>query len=126
MTHPGTASAVPPGDSPMTPPNRNPQQQQTVICAGDDCRNYAEIGRRLKEISGDTKSILERLGKGDVDFATLKLRLDFLERIVYGAVAVALLAVATAIVSMVVRSGPPDIKITLDSTSLQKMTEPGK
>jgi hypothetical protein len=46
--------------------------------------------------------VLERLGKGDSTFATVELRLRTLERVVFAAVSVGLLAIAMALLSLII------------------------
>lgn len=65
-----------------------------------DCAAHASMASDLSTIKADVRTILNRLGSGDVTFATMLLRVQLLEKLVYGAVAVALLGMATAVVSL--------------------------
>ena len=60
----------------------------------------------MKAIHDKLDAIIERLSHGDVTFATVSLRVDQIERVVYGAVCLALTAVAGAIISLVVKVHP--------------------
>ncbi len=67
------------------------------------CVFHASFASDIKEIKDGVKSIDGRLGDGKVTLATLSLRVDQLERIVYGAVAVSLLSLAGAILALVLK-----------------------
>jgi hypothetical protein len=66
------------------------------------CPEHAGIKSGIDEIQLDMKEVLRRLGTGDVNFATIEIRIKNLELIVYGAVGVALLSLATALVGLVI------------------------
>lgn len=68
--------------------------------------NCAEHKDSMKAIHDKLDAIIERLSRGDVIFATVSLRVDQIERVVYGAVCLALTAVAGAIISLVVKVHP--------------------
>jgi hypothetical protein len=59
--------------------------------------SFLELHRKLDVI-------IERLGRGDVTFATTVLRVDQIEKVVYGAMALALTAVGGAVLSLVIRT----------------------
>lgn len=61
--------------------------------------NIDGLKKETGEIKGDVKVVLERLANGIGDFREIKTRLTILERIVFGMVAVALLAVAGVLLS---------------------------
>jgi hypothetical protein len=66
----------------------------------DTCAEHHDL---MLKIDGKLDAIIERLGKGDVTFATVTLRVDHIERVVYGAMALALTAVSGAILALVVK-----------------------
>jgi len=70
----------------------------------EKCPEHDGISRKLDEMHNDLRAILERLGRGDVTFATTVLRVDQIEKVVYGAMGLALTAVVGAIISLVVKS----------------------
>jgi hypothetical protein len=55
------------------------------------------------EIKDGIKEILRRLGSGDVNFATIEIRMRNLELIVYGAIGIALTGLAVSILGLVVK-----------------------
>ena len=67
------------------------------------CLLHDSIAEALSEIKGDLKTILARLGKGDVSLATIEERVRRLEHLVYGGVAVVLTAVAIAVIALLIR-----------------------
>lgn len=69
----------------------------------DDCPAHAALAEDLAEIKSKLQTVLDRLGGGDVTFATLTLRVQFLERLVYGAAGLALLGIGTAIMALVLK-----------------------
>lgn len=54
----------------------------------------------FKEIGVKMDAIHERLGRGDVAIAELHIRVDHLERVVYGLTGAALLSLVAALVSV--------------------------
>jgi len=68
------------------------------------CPEHEQLKADTKEIKEDVKTILARMGTGDVTFATIGVRIDFLEKVVYGALAIALSAVGIAIMGLVMRA----------------------
>ncbi len=65
-----------------------------------------EVGRivaEIKELRKDIAEVNHRLGSGDVNFATLQLRMNLVEKVVYGAVGVGLSSLALGIVGLVTR-----------------------
>lgn len=58
------------------------------MAPGEQCKNHAET---VSEIHEKLDRILEKLGEGRVNFATLALRIKIVESVVYGGVAVILL-----------------------------------
>ena len=67
------------------------------------CQQHEIIERDLKEIKQGIKAIADRLGTGDVTFATLTLRVNMLEKVVYGAMGVAMSSLAMAILALVMK-----------------------
>lgn len=67
----------------------------------DECPQHKE---HMKEIREKLDQILTRLGTGDVTLATLGVRLDHVEKVVFGTVGVALTALAGAIFSIVMKN----------------------
>ena len=61
------------------------------------------IHEDLQVIKRDIREFIDRMSRGDVCLATVLLRIANLEKIVYGAVSVALLALITAIVNLIVQ-----------------------
>lgn len=66
----------------------------------DECPQHKEM---LKEIHEKLDQILTRLGTGDVTLATLGLRMDHVEKVVFGVMGLALTALAGAVFSLVVK-----------------------
>jgi hypothetical protein len=66
----------------------------------DVCPEHHDVMKRIEE---KLDSIIERLSRGDVTFATTVLRLDQIEKVVYGAMGLALTAVAGALLSLVIK-----------------------
>lgn len=62
------------------------------------CSEHAALIEKLNDIKDDTKEIRERMGKGDVSFARLYLRLRALEAIVYGACGIGLIALLKTVI----------------------------
>ena len=52
---------------------------------------YNGLAKGQEEIKSDVKTILRRMGDGDVNFATIMLRVRLLELVVYGALGIALI-----------------------------------
>ena len=69
------------------------------------------------------KTVNDRLGSGDVNFATVDLRLNHLEKIVYGAVGLALVAVLAAVLGVVIRAAPPQVQIKLDGEAIKALMQ---
>jgi len=69
----------------------------------DICSEHRDSMRTIHE---KLDAILMRLSNGDVTFATTVLRLGQIERVVYGAVGLALTAVVGAIISLAVKVHP--------------------
>ena len=77
----------------------------------EQCQEHGVVSERLERILKDMddvkatlKAVLERLGSGNTDIEMLKLRVATLEKLVYGAVGLALVGVAGAIVSLVLKT----------------------
>lgn len=71
-----------------------------------DCKQEVKmdlIHEDLQVIKRDIREFIDRMSRGDVCLATVLLRIANLEKIVYGAVSVALLALITAIVNLIVQ-----------------------
>ena len=107
----------------MPPPPSNP-------CLREECHNYATLQKQIESLDQTVKdgfkSVSDRLGSGDVNFATVKLRLDHLEKIVYGAVGLALVAVAAAVLGMVIRAAPPQVQIKIDGDAVKAFLQQAK
>lgn len=69
----------------------------------DDCPAHCALEKKLAEIDANVKEVLKRLSGGDVTFATLSVRVTHLEKLVYGCAGAALLAMVTAIASVVIK-----------------------
>ena len=99
-------------------------------CLREECHNYATLQKQIESLDQTVKdgfkSVNDRLGSGDVSFATVKLRLDYLEKIVYGAVGLALVAVVAAVLGMVVRAAPPQVQIKLDGEAIKALMQQAK
>lgn len=67
------------------------------------CPEHAGIKDGIDELQADMKEILRRLGSGDVNFATIEIRIKQLEAIVYGAIGIALSSLALAVVGLVLK-----------------------
>jgi len=67
------------------------------------CEMHDNFEKTVTLLHKKLDMIIDRLGKGDIDIATLALRVKTLERIVYGAVGATLLAVLAGILALVVR-----------------------
>ncbi len=96
-------------------------------CLREECHNYATLQKQIEGLDQTVrdgfKSVNDRLGSGDVNFATVDLRLNHLEKIVYGAVGLALVAVVAAVLGMVIRTSPPQVQIRLDGEVLQALRQ---
>lgn len=79
--------------------------ERAVAAAGNAKEHDCTQGAILSEIRQDVKSILDRLAKGDTKLELFEHRIASLEKIVYGMVAVILLAVVGALVALVVKGG---------------------
>jgi hypothetical protein len=77
-------------EKPMPPPN-------------EVCQLHTKIEGDFYQINKKLDQILSRLGDGDVSIAQLKLRVDQLERFVYGAMALAMTSIVGAILSLVIK-----------------------
>ena len=80
-----------------------PLSQSKEIARSGQCVEHGQLMRTLSTIERTVKEIQRDLGDGRVTFATLDLRMGHLEKIVYGACGLALIAVASAILSLVLR-----------------------
>ncbi len=69
------------------------------------CPLHETLTQNLGDIKAGVERIEKGMNDGNVKFATMELRLNNLERIVYGAVAVSLLSLAGAILGLVFRRG---------------------
>lgn len=67
------------------------------------CQHHDAI---MARIEAKLDAVLERLSKGDVTFATTVLRVDQIEKVVYGAMGLALTAVAGAVLALVIKTHP--------------------
>jgi hypothetical protein len=99
-------------------------------CRREKCHNYATLQKQIegldRTVRDGFKSVNARLGSGDVNFATVGLRLNHLEKIVYGAVGLALLAVGAAVLGMVVRATPPQVQIKIDGEAVKALLQQAK
>ena len=66
-------------------------------------RSISGIQSAIEKLDSKFERVLEKLADGQTTFATLELRISQVERIVYGVVGVAGLALVGAIVSLVLR-----------------------
>jgi hypothetical protein len=75
--------------------------------ARDDsqCAAHADLARNIGEIKDDLRDIKRCLGDGKVTFATLALRVSFLERVVWGALGVAGTALVMSIWNLLLKGG---------------------
>lgn len=64
---------------------------------------HATLAQDVKDIKDGITRIESRLGTGDVSLATLAVRVAFLEKLVYGAVALALTGLGGAILALVLK-----------------------
>ena len=78
-------------------------QREITMPPKDVCQLHAKLEGDFYQIHKKLDAILERLGSGDVSIAQLKLRVDQLERFVYGAMALAMTSVVGAILSLVIK-----------------------
>ncbi len=69
----------------------------------DECERHRMFEEDVKEMNDKLDEILHRLGSGDISLATLGVRMDHVEKVVFGAVGFALLAFAGAIASLVMK-----------------------
>ena len=99
-------------------------------CLRDECHNYATLQKQIESLDQTVrdgfKTVNDRLGSGDVNFATVDLRLNHLEKIVYGAVGLALVAVAAAVLGMVIRAVPPQVQIKIDGDAVKALLQQAK
>ena len=59
---------------------------------------FAEVNKTMREVAKDLRD-------GAVEFATLRLRVSFLEKVTYSAIGTALTAVLLAILALVLKGG---------------------
>ena len=64
----------------------------------DQCPQHASLDSRLDKLQATLDAVLSRLGCGDVSLATISVRVRILELIVYGGVALALIAMIGAVI----------------------------
>jgi hypothetical protein len=69
------------------------------------CALHPTLEGNLTDIKQSLQRIEGRLGTGDISLATLALRVEFLEKCVYGAVALALTGVVGSILALVLKGG---------------------
>ena len=65
------------------------------------CPHHQPLADDIREIKSDCKEIKASLGDGKVNFATMQLRIQALEKVVYGAVGMSLAALLTALLTLV-------------------------
>ncbi len=70
-----------------------------------ECPYHEGLEKGISEIKGDTRTILEKLESGAVQFAKQGLRIGILEKIVYGAVGLLLLAAVGVAIRSLVNGG---------------------
>jgi len=70
------------------------------------CASHAVIAEATKSMGAKLDIIISRLGDGQTNFATLELRVKWLERIVYGAVALILMAVCGGVLALLLKASP--------------------
>ena len=66
------------------------------------CIHHEALAQTATAIKGDTAQILKKIGHFDTAIATMDRRLSMVEKVVYGAVKIILVAVLTAIVALVI------------------------
>lgn len=71
--------------------------------APETCNEHKTLTEKVTDMHADVKAILDRLSKGDVTFATTVLRLDNMEKVVYGALGLALTGLAVSIIQMTLK-----------------------
>lgn len=69
----------------------------------EKCEMHSALENAIREMLQKQDLTLARLGRGDVDIATLCLRVQMLEKIVYSGIGLSLLSLAGAILSLVLR-----------------------
>jgi hypothetical protein len=69
----------------------------------EKCPEHQTVSTQLEDMHNDVREILRRLGTGDVSFATLDLRVNNLEKVVYGALGVSLTALVMAVIGLVMK-----------------------
>ena len=79
------------------PDNENTCQHHEALCQRID-----NMITTQQAYNGTMKEISEALGDGKVNFKDLKVRLSIVEKVVYGAVGIILLAFLTALVNLVI------------------------
>jgi hypothetical protein len=50
----------------------------------DVCEQHGRLEQSIEKLIGRIDKVLERLGNGDVSFENLRVRVEHLERVVYG------------------------------------------
>lgn len=66
-------------------------------------RDTRDLGEVVRSIEAGVQSILTRLAKGDTALALLEHRVAFLERLVYGVIAIIGTAFVGAVVALVIK-----------------------
>lgn len=77
------------------------------------CEHHAGLEQTLNDIRRDVREISNSIHSGATNFATIELRLKSLEKIVYGAVALALIAVAGVVFQPVQKINYPKFDRTM-------------
>lgn len=71
---------------------------------GDEpCQQHQTMVDTLRNFEKKLDKILERIGTGDVNFATISVRLKFLEALVYGSLATSASALVVALLRLVIK-----------------------
>lgn len=69
----------------------------------EPCQQHQSMVDSLKKFEGKLDEILKRMGSGDVNFATIEVRLKFLEALVYGSLATSASALLVALLRLIIK-----------------------
>lgn len=86
------------------------------------CEHHDPLTADIGEIKADVKSIKEKMSSGATTFATLDLRLKHVERVVYTAVTIALLAVLGVVLQPIKSAGAVS-ELQSSLTRIEKLLE---
>ncbi len=72
----------------------------------EECLKHDGLSKKLDEMHVDLRAILTRLNAGDVTFATTILRVNNIEKVIYGALGLALTAICGSVLALVLKVHP--------------------